>query len=119
LADVDGLRGSDLRTLLEANASMACQFVAGPGERDFGQGHVSTRRTGQPSAEIADKTFARLNNAHVTLKLTTPDGQTETLPMDWSGTQDGAYQTQVSAATKEGTYQLQVDATQGTENLGT
>jgi uncharacterized membrane protein len=71
------------------------------------------------SAEVADKTFTRLNNARVTVRLTSPDGQTETLPMDWSGTQDGAYQTQVSAATKEGTYQLQVDAMQGTETLGT
>jgi len=71
------------------------------------------------SSEVANKSFERLNNAHVTLKLTTPDGQTETLPMDWSGTQDGAYQAQLTAATKEGTYQLQVDAIQGTENLGT
>jgi hypothetical protein len=39
--------------------------------------------------------------------------------MDWSGTQDGTYQTQVTAATKEGTYQLEVDATRGTEKLGT
>jgi uncharacterized membrane protein len=71
------------------------------------------------SSEVADKAFKRLNNAHVVLKVTGPDGQTDTLPMDWSGTQDGAYQTQLSAATKPGTYQLQVDATQGPENLGT
>jgi hypothetical protein len=71
------------------------------------------------SAEVSDKTFTRLNNAHVTLRLTSPDGQTENLPMDWSGTQDGAYEAQVGAPTKEGTYQLQVDAMQGTETVGT
>jgi len=71
------------------------------------------------TADIADKTFKRLNNARVTLKVTAPDGSTESFPMDWSGTQDGAYQTQMTAATKEGTYQLQVDAAQGTESLGT
>jgi hypothetical protein len=39
--------------------------------------------------------------------------------MDWSGTQDRSYQTQVTAATREGTYQLEVDASRGTEKLGT
>lgn len=71
------------------------------------------------SSEVSDKTFTRLNNARVTVKVTGPDGQSETLPMDWSGTQDGAYQTQLNAATKEGTYQFQVDAVQGTETIGT
>jgi len=70
------------------------------------------------NAEVSDKTFTRLNNARVTLRLTGPDGQTETLPMDWSGTEDGAYQNQVSASMKEGTYQIQVDAVQGTETVG-
>ncbi len=71
------------------------------------------------SADVADKEFTRLNNARVTAKLTGPDGTNETLPLDWSGSQDGSYQTQVTAATKEGTYQLEVDAVQGTEKLGT
>jgi hypothetical protein len=39
--------------------------------------------------------------------------------MDWSGAQDGSYQTQVTAANREGTYQLEVEAVQGTEKLGT
>ena len=39
----------------------------------------------------------------------------------WIGvaSQDGSYQTQVTAATKEGTYQLEVDASTATEKLGT
>ena len=71
------------------------------------------------SADVADKTFTRLNNARVNAKLTGPDGTNETLSLDWSGTQDGSYQTQVTAATKEGTYQLEVDASTATEKLGT
>jgi uncharacterized membrane protein len=69
-------------------------------------------------AEVADKAYTRLNNAHVTVKLTDPNGNSETMPLDWSGSQDGVYQTQLSAASQEGTYQIQVDATQGTQNLG-
>jgi len=71
------------------------------------------------SADVADKAFTRLNNARVTARITGPDGGTETLPMDWGGTQDGTYQTLVTAATREGTYQLEVEASQGTEKLGT
>lgn len=71
------------------------------------------------SADVANKAFTRLNDARVSAKLTGPGGANESLPLDWSGTQDGTYQTQVTASTKEGTYQLEVDAVQGTENLGT
>jgi hypothetical protein len=71
------------------------------------------------SADIADKEFKRVNDARVSARLTGPDLSTETIPMDWSGTQDGSYQTQVTAATREGTYQLEVDASRGTEKLGT
>jgi len=71
------------------------------------------------TSDVANKEFTRLNNARVTVKVTGPDGGVETIPMDWSGTQDGAYQTQITAATKEGTYQIEVQATQGTDNVGT
>jgi uncharacterized membrane protein len=71
------------------------------------------------SADVANKAFTRLNDARVSARLTGPDGTNENLPLDWSGTQDGTYQTQVTASTKEGTYQLEVDAVQGTEKLGT
>jgi uncharacterized membrane protein len=71
------------------------------------------------SADVANKEFKRLNNARVTTRLTGPDGSNEALAMDWSGSQDGNYQTQVGASTKEGTYQLEMEATLGTEKLGT
>jgi uncharacterized membrane protein len=71
------------------------------------------------SSDVADKEFKRLNNARVTARLVGPDGLSETLPLDWSGAQDGTYSTEVTAATKEGTYQLDVEAMQGTEKVGT
>jgi len=71
------------------------------------------------AGDVANKEFKRLNNARVTARLTGPDGTNESLAMDWSGTQDGNYQTQVGASSKEGTYQLEMDATLGTEKLGT
>ena len=68
-------------------------------------------------ADIADKSFKRLNNAHVTVKLTDPKGGAQSQPLDWSGSQDGLYQTQISVGT-EGMYQLEVQASQGEQNLG-
>ncbi len=69
-------------------------------------------------AEISNKKFERMNNAKVVAKLTNPEGITESIPLDWNGSQDGTYQAEVSAATP-GIYQLEVEAAQGAENLGT
>ncbi|HET9943368.1 MAG TPA: glutamine amidotransferase, partial [Terriglobia bacterium] len=70
------------------------------------------------SADVADKEFKRLNNARVTARVTGPDGNNEELALDWSGSQDGTYQTSVTAATKEGTYTVDMEAFQGTERVG-
>jgi hypothetical protein len=48
------------------------------------------------NSDVADKAFKRLNNARVITKIISPDGTSETLPMDWSGSQDGSYQTRDS-----------------------
>ena len=69
-------------------------------------------------AEIANKGFDRMNNAKVIAKVTNPDGTTETVSMDWSGVQEGTYQTELNATTP-GIYQVEVQAAQGSENLGT
>jgi uncharacterized membrane protein len=70
------------------------------------------------SAEVSNKSFERMNNAKVIAKVTKPDGGTDVLPLDWNGSAEGAYQTELSATTP-GLYQVQVEATQGSENLGT
>jgi uncharacterized membrane protein len=69
-------------------------------------------------AEISNKKFERMNNAKVIAKVTNPDGITETIPLDWNGTQDGTYQTELNAGTA-GIYRVEVEAAQGNENLGT
>src|SRR5262245_8117541 len=69
-------------------------------------------------AEISNKKFERMNNAKVIAKVTNPDGITETIPLDWNGSQDGTYQTEINAGTP-GIYRVEVEAAQGTENLGT
>jgi uncharacterized membrane protein len=69
-------------------------------------------------AEISNKKFERMNNAKVIAKVTNPDGITETIPLDWNGTQDGTYQTELNAGSA-GIYRVEVEAAQGAENLGT
>jgi uncharacterized membrane protein len=69
-------------------------------------------------ADVSDKNFARLNNARVVGKLTDPEGNIETISLDWSGTQEGSYQAQVNAG-EQGIYQLSVEAVQGDQTIGT
>ena len=69
-------------------------------------------------AEISNKKFERMNNAKVIAKVTNPDGITETIPLDWNGSQDGTYQTELNAG-GPGIYRVEVEAAQGNENLGT
>jgi uncharacterized membrane protein len=70
------------------------------------------------SADISNKSFERMNNAKVVAKVTTPDGVTEAIPLDWNGLGEGAYQAELNA-TAPGIYQVDVEAAQGSENLGT
>jgi uncharacterized membrane protein len=70
------------------------------------------------SADISNKNFERMNNAKVVAKVTTPDGLSETIPLDWNGSTEGAYQAEFNA-TGAGVYAVEVEAAQGSENLGT
>jgi len=70
------------------------------------------------SADISNKNFERMNNAKVVAKVTNPDGLSETIPLDWSGSSEGTYQAEFNA-TGAGTYTVDVEAAQGSENLGT
>src|SRR5213593_2370772 len=70
------------------------------------------------TAEISNKKFERMNNAKVVAKVTNPDGVSESIPLDWNGSGEGAYQAEFNAITA-GMYQVEVGATQGSENLGT
>jgi hypothetical protein len=69
-------------------------------------------------AEVADKKYTQLNNATVIARLTDPSGNIETIPLEWSGIQEGAYHAQINAG-DEGIYRLDVEATQGDQTVGT
>jgi uncharacterized membrane protein len=69
------------------------------------------------SADVSNKSFERMNNAKVVAKVTTPDGTTEAVALDWNGSAEGAYQAELNATTA-GIYQVEVEATIGSENLG-
>ena len=69
------------------------------------------------SADISNKSFERMNNAKAVAKVTSPDGVTEVLPLDWNGSGEGTYQAELNV-TAPGVYQVEVEAAQGSENLG-
>jgi hypothetical protein len=69
------------------------------------------------TAEVSDKAFNRMNNAKVIGKITDPAGNSESVAFDWTGSEEGAYQSQLTAG-NPGIYELQIEATQGTEALG-
>jgi len=69
------------------------------------------------TADVADKSFNRLSNARASVKITDPTGAVQTLPLDWTGTEDGTYRTQFHPG-PEGAYKVQVDAAQGEQQLG-
>jgi uncharacterized membrane protein len=69
------------------------------------------------SADISNKNFERMNNAKVVAKVTNPDGLTETIPLDWTGSAEGTYQAELNA-TGTGAYHVEVEAAQASENLG-
>jgi hypothetical protein len=69
------------------------------------------------SADISNKSFERMNNAKVVAKVTTPEGLTESVALDWNGSAEGAYLAELNA-TSQGIYRVEVEATLGSENLG-
>ena len=49
------------------------------------------------TADISNKNFERMNNAKVVAKVTTPEGFTESIPLDWNGAAEGTYQAELNA----------------------
>jgi hypothetical protein len=70
------------------------------------------------TADVANKSFERMNNAKAVAKVTNPEGVIEAVPLDWSGSGEGTYQAELNV-TSPGIYSVEVEATQGAENLGT
>jgi uncharacterized membrane protein len=85
--------------------------------------HTSADRVeaGEPvtiTANVVDDTFLELNDAQVTGKVTTPNGNVVDVPMQWTGERNGQYRgTFVSA--EQGMYAARVDASREGKTLGT
>ena len=58
-----------------------------------------------------------MNNAKVVVKVTNPEGVTETIPLDWNGSGEGTYQAELERH-RTGHISGGIEATQGSENLG-
>jgi Putative glutamine amidotransferase len=68
-------------------------------------------------AEVRDQGFQPVNNAIVAAVVEAPDGNTFTVPLDWSVEKDGEY-VGGFAAEAEGLHDVQVEARTRTESLG-
>jgi hypothetical protein len=67
-------------------------------------------------AEIGDSDFVRVNNAGSIVRVTSPLGVVDTLPLDWTLGQDGAYAASF-VPREEGVYRLDVEAADGADTL--
>ena len=69
-------------------------------------------------ATVLDEGFVEVNGARVTARITTPTGEVQELPMEWSVTEDGKY-TVPFTPEMEGIYEVSVDAGRDTVAFGT
>ncbi len=79
---------------------------------------VETGETVSLEATVLDEGFVEVNGARVTARITSPTGDVQELPMEWSVTEDGRY-TVPFTAEMEGIYEVSVDAGRDTVSLGT
>jgi uncharacterized membrane protein len=76
---------------------------------------------GQPlklTAEVLDKEYNGINDAHVTAAVTTPSGKTTDVPLEWTVEHDGEYRSSV-VPDEEGLYSIRLTATRDSKDLGT
>jgi uncharacterized membrane protein len=72
----------------------------------------------QLDATVVDKSFVGLNDASVVAHVARPNGQSLSVPLQWTGERDGQYRGSFVSA-EPGAYEVTVDATRGTEAVGT
>jgi uncharacterized membrane protein len=75
---------------------------------------------GQPvtlTADVVDPRFVELNDANVIAHVTSPGGQTVTVPLQWTGERNGQYRGTFQTA-ETGWYEAKVDATRGDKAVG-
>lgn len=68
-------------------------------------------------ADISDASFERMNNADVAGRVYDPDGNVVPVRFDWTGLEDGTYQSTMTGSIS-GIYTLEVDASYGGQAIG-
>ncbi|MGE0552063.1 MAG: hypothetical protein AB7R55_01410 [Gemmatimonadales bacterium] len=67
-------------------------------------------------AEIGDSNFLRVNDGSAIVRVTSPLGQVDTIPLDWTLGRDGTYEGSF-VPRADGIYRLEVDALVGRDTL--
>jgi uncharacterized membrane protein len=78
---------------------------------------VEPNETATLRAEVVDPGFVELNDASVTARVTTPDGDIVDVPMQWSGERSGEYVAPLPTSA-EGWYEARIEATRGGKPIG-
>lgn len=68
-------------------------------------------------ADVVDVAFVELNDATVTAAVTAPSGATETVPVSWTGEQDGEYRAEFIPR-ETGIYTIRTEAARAGRSLG-
>jgi uncharacterized membrane protein len=79
---------------------------------------VEPREAVTLTAQVADKKYMDVNDAHVVASIRSPTGVVSEVPLSWTVKRDGEYQAKF-APTEEGAYEVRVTATKNGETLGT
>ena len=68
-------------------------------------------------ADVVDRAFVELNDARVVARVRRPNGAVDSVPMQWTGDQNGEYRATFATA-EQGLYTVQVEAGRGTTSVG-
>ncbi len=68
-------------------------------------------------ADVVDRAFVELNDARVVARVRRPNGTTDSVPMQWTGEQNGEYRA-ILATAEAGVYTAEVEAMRGTTPVG-
>jgi hypothetical protein len=69
------------------------------------------------TAEVLDRAYVAVNDAHVEAVVTTPSGATTTVPMEWTVEEDGEYGA-LFTPEESGRHEIRVTATRDAQELG-
>jgi hypothetical protein len=69
-------------------------------------------------AEILDKAYVEVNDAHVETRITSPSGKTTSVPLEWTVEHDGEF-AGVFSPDEPGLYEIHVTASRGQQEIGT